>query len=168
VKGQLDDVEQRLGALEQREAELDEARENGSISEGRYRAEMSEVAAQTETAKRLANQSGTVSQSLPATVLEERGINATAIQALQDRAGNLSGPEVAEIARTIAGPNVGDTAGDRGPGDLPERPEQDQDRGPNDGQQRDSQTDGQQPDGQDQTPEDGQQPDERDRTPAGQ
>ncbi|WP_340098535.1 hypothetical protein [Salinibaculum salinum] len=124
VKTQLDDIQQRLTELDERKANLTEARENGNISEGRYRAEMSRVVAETETAKRLANQSENVSQGLPADLLESKGINATAIQTLQERANNLTGPEVAEIARSIAGPNVGGPPADRGPGELPERPRQ--------------------------------------------
>jgi len=122
VKAQLNDIEQRLNELDERKANLTEARENGTISEGRYRAEMSQLAAETETAKRLANQSETVSQGLPADVLDAKGVNVTAIQTLQDRANNLTGPEVAEIARGIAGPNVGGPPADRGPSELPERP----------------------------------------------
>ncbi|MEF8872911.1 MAG: hypothetical protein V5A41_14895, partial [Haloarculaceae archaeon] len=124
VKAQLDNIEQRLTELDERKATLTEARENGTISEGRYRAEMSRVAAETETAKRLANQSENVSQGLPADLLESKGINATAIQTLQERANNLTGPEVAEIARSIAGPKVGGPPADRGPAELPERPRQ--------------------------------------------
>jgi hypothetical protein len=124
VKAQLDDIEQRLTELDERKATLTEARENGTISEGRYRAEMSRVAAETETAKRLANQSENVSQGLPADLLESKGINATAIQTLQERANNLTGPEVAEIARSIAGPKVGGPPADRGPAELPEQPRQ--------------------------------------------
>ncbi|WP_302082080.1 hypothetical protein [Salinibaculum rarum] len=122
VKSQLDDIKQRLNELAERKATLTEAREDGNISDGRYRAEMSRLAAETQTAKRLANQSETVSQGLPADLLESKGINVTAIQTLQDRANNLTGPEVAEIARGIAGPNVGGPPADRGPGALPERP----------------------------------------------
>lgn len=128
VKAQLEDVEQRLAELEQRKQDLAEARENGSISEGRYRAEMSELAVKTETAKRLANQSENVTRGLPADVLTAKG-NATAIQSLQERAGQLAGPEVADIARSIAGPDVGGPPGDRGPGELPDRPGQ---HGPSD------------------------------------
>ena len=124
VKDRLDSVDQRLTELDERKANLTEARDNGTISEGRYRAEMSRVAAETETAKRLANQSETVSKSLPADVLEANDINMSAIQTLQDRATNLSGPEVAEIARSIAGPNVGGPPGDRGPAERPEQPGQ--------------------------------------------
>jgi hypothetical protein len=124
VNGQLSDIDQRLTELQERKQELREARNDSKISEGRYRAEMSELAAKTETAKRLASQSENVSQGLPADVLEANDVSVSAIQMMQERAGNLSGPEVAEIARHIAGPNVGGPPGDRGPAERPERPGQ--------------------------------------------
>jgi len=103
VAKQLEGVAGRLDETEQRKQELDEARANGSMSEGKYRAEVAELATRTETAKELANESENASQGLPAGLLEEKGINATAIQTLKDRANELTGPEVAEIARGIAG-----------------------------------------------------------------
>ena len=131
VADQLRDVEQRLNETEQRRQELEEARENGSISEGKYRAEMAKLAAQTQTAKELTNRSENASEGMPAELLESKGINASAIQTLKDRAEQLTGPEVAEIARSIAGnaSPVGAGPSDRGPGDggPPE------DRGPGDG-----------------------------------
>ena len=108
VAEQLGDIETRLAELEQRRQTLDEARENGSISEGQYRARVARVAAETQTVERLANQSNVTAQDLPAESLEAKGINATAITTLSERANELSGPEVAEIARSIAGENVGD------------------------------------------------------------
>jgi len=113
VRMQLDDVEERLEELEDRREELEDMREDGEISEGRYRAEMSDVAAQIETTKRLANRSENVSQGLPADLLESKGINASATRTLQQRANDLSGPEVSEIARDIAGDDVGEPAEER-------------------------------------------------------
>lgn len=126
VADRIVEAEQRLDTLEQRKAELDRQREAGEISEGKYRAEVSRVAAETETIRQLANRSAQVGEQIPAEIFQERladrGIDADAIGTLMNRANELSGPEVAEIARGIAGPNVGDTpAGDR-PVDVPERP----------------------------------------------
>ena len=125
VGEQADDVEARLAELEQRRAELREARDNGSISEGRYRAETAEVAARTATLGRLANDSEAVAEGLPEDVLAAQGVNVTAIRTLQDRAANLSGGEVAAVARSIAGDDVGRSAGaDRGaPDDVPGAPD---------------------------------------------
>jgi hypothetical protein len=116
---QLDDVEQRLDELEDRRAALDEARENGSMSEGQYRARMAKLNAETRTAERLTNQTNETAQTLPVETLEANGVNASAIKALSDRANELRGPEVAEIARSIAGEGAGngfgpDRAGERG------------------------------------------------------
>jgi hypothetical protein len=121
------DLETRLADLEQRKEALDEARENGSMSEGEYRARVTELAAQTETVQRLADQTNETASGLPADLLESNGIDATAIQTLKDDAKNLSGPEVAEIARSIAGEGVGKTPG-KVPGDVPG--EQPDDAGP--------------------------------------
>lgn len=130
LASQLSDVEQRLDALEERKAKLEAKREAGEISEGKYRAEMAELVAATQTARSLANQSVVVADQLPATVLEQRGIDVTAIQALQDRAGNLTGPEVAAIAREIAGPPQQTPPGNSSI-DVPDNPGQGD--GPNDG-----------------------------------
>lgn len=117
VADTVDDVEGRVDELRQRKATLEAARENGSMSEGEYRAKMATVATKLSTARRLANASEDTAQGLPESVLAEKGINVTAIQALQDRAGNLTGPEVAKIARSIAGKDVGTSMAGNGPPD---------------------------------------------------
>jgi TolA-binding protein len=119
VADQLEDVEQRIDELEQQKQTLQEARENGSMSEGEYRARMSTVAAELSTARRLANASEATASGLPEAVLAEKGIDVAAIRALQERAANLSGPEVAEIAKSIAGGEVGRSmAGAQKPSDV--------------------------------------------------
>lgn len=121
VAEQLADVERRLAELEQRKQTLLEARANGSIGEGTFRAEMAELAVETATAGRLANQTEAVASDLPADVLESKGINVSAIQTLKTRAANLTGPQVAKIAQSIAGASVGTSmAGENVPGDLPD------------------------------------------------
>jgi hypothetical protein len=116
VASQINDTEARLEELEERRSELEEARENGSITEGEYRARMAQIAAETQTVERMANTSANASQGLPAETLEANGVNADAIQSLRDRAGNLSGSEVAEIARSIGGDDAGEPmADDRSP-----------------------------------------------------
>lgn len=118
VAAQLDDLEQRLDDLEQRRQDLEAARENGSMSEGQYRARMARLAAETRTVDRLANQSNETARGLPAETLEANGINASTIRELRDRANALGGPAVAEIARSIAGDDVGNGFG---PGQAGER-----------------------------------------------
>ncbi|MFB6308278.1 MAG: hypothetical protein ABEH35_03020 [Haloarculaceae archaeon] len=110
VGQQLGEIEQRLQNLSERKQELREARENGSMSEGEFRAKMARLHAETQTTKQLTNDTANVTEGLPEETLRENGINVTAIQTLKERASELSGPEVAKIARSIAGPNVGKTA----------------------------------------------------------
>jgi len=129
VADQLNDSEERLTELQQRKQALEQARQNGSMSEGEYRAKAAQLHAETKNVQRLANETNETASQLPAEALEKRGINAAAIQTLSQRASELSGPEVAAIAQGIAGPNVGQqarpgVAGDRG-GDAANRSETD-------------------------------------------
>ncbi len=106
-------IDERLAVLENRTANLTEQRENGSISEGQYRAQIAQIEAQRASLQRLANQSNETAAGLPNELLEERGINATRIGMLQQRASELGGQEVAAIARGIAGNDVGQGFGPR-------------------------------------------------------
>lgn len=115
VADRLVSIEERINDLEERKATLERARENGSLSDGAYGAQIAQVAAEMAGAKQLVNQSANASQGLPAELLAERGINASAIQTLSQRASELAGPEVAAIARSIAGPGVGQAPGRVGP-----------------------------------------------------
>ncbi|WP_195156636.1 hypothetical protein [Haloarcula sp. CBA1127] len=129
VAEQVNDSEARLEELQQRKQALEQARENGSMSEGEYRAKAAQLHAETKNVQRLATETNETASQLPTEVLEQRGINATAITTLSQRASELSGPEVAAIAQGIAGPNVGqqtrpDVASDRG-GDVANRTEVD-------------------------------------------
>ncbi|GCF13732.1 hypothetical protein Harman_16670 [Haloarcula mannanilytica] len=129
VADQLNDSEARLADLQQRKQALNEAHENGSMSEGEYRAKMAQLHAETKNVQRLANETNETASQLPAEALEKRGVDATAIKTLSQRASELSGPEVAAIAKGIAGPNVGqqarpDDARNRG-GDTANRTETD-------------------------------------------
>jgi hypothetical protein len=114
VADRLDRLQQRLEALEQEKRALEDARENDEISDGEYRSRIAELAARTETVKQLADASEARANSLPEDVLADKDINRTAIQTLRQNAEELAGPEVAEIARLIAGENVGQSVS-RGP-----------------------------------------------------
>lgn len=126
VADQLNDSEERLGELRERKEALQEARENGSMSESKYRAEVARLHTETRNVERLTNETNETASGLPAETLAERGINATRIGVLSERAGELSGPEVAEIARGIAGEGT----------DERTRPEQARDGGDRDGEDR--------------------------------
>lgn len=117
VADRLDRLQQRLEALEQEKRALEDARENDEISEGEYRSRMAELAARTETVKQLAVASEARANSLPEDVLADKDINRTAIQTLRQNAEELAGPEVAEIARSIAGENVGRSVSQGPPAD---------------------------------------------------
>jgi hypothetical protein len=124
VAAQFSSVGQRIAELRSRQQNLNESRENGSVSEGKYRAQVAELSARMQNARQMATETGNASQGLPADLLESKGINATAIQTLKERAGELGGPQVAAIARGIAGP--GAAPGDRVPenanrGQAPDR-----------------------------------------------
>jgi len=123
VRDQLGEVREGVETVQQRKAALQEARANGSMSEGEYRARVSELAVRGGTVAELANRTSETAGSLPTAVLEANGVNATAIQRLQQAAGSLTGPEVAAIARSIAGPSVGRPAevprGPPGPPGVP-------------------------------------------------
>lgn len=127
IEAKLDEVGERVTALEQRKAELDERRAAGEISEGRYNAEIARLAAATGTAQELTNGSARAAAGLPDELRERRGIDADSIRSVAEQASELRGPEVAERARGIAGENVGRTpmgenrtAGP--PGDRSDRP----------------------------------------------
>jgi len=117
VAEQLSDSRQRLAAIEQRKRSLDRARANGSMSEGEYRAKVARLHAETRTVERLVGQTNETAGRLPAAALERKDIDPAAIRTLAQRANELSGPEVAAIARGIAGPGVGEQARPAGAGD---------------------------------------------------
>lgn len=104
-------VEERLDELRERKATLEEQREAGEISEGKYRADVAKVEAEIRMLSHAINQTGQAADGLPPGLLEDRGVDASAIQDLQQNASELSGPEVAEIARGVAGPAVGEPPG---------------------------------------------------------
>lgn len=111
VKQRLEELDRDVDALEERLADLQAARENGSLSEGAYKARVTSVAAQLQGESRLANATAAAGADLPADVRDANGVNVTAIKQLQQRAADLGGQEVADIARQIAGPNAGHPTG---------------------------------------------------------
>lgn len=154
VADQLNTSEERLAELQERKADLDEKRESGEISEGRYRAEVAKVAAESKSVANMANQSESVAGELPADLLEQKGIDVEAIQTLKNDAANMTGEEVSDIARQIAGDRVGEIPEDTPPVEIPDPigPEP----GPDDGTEADEDDDEDDEDGSD-TP-DGAQP----------
>lgn len=119
VERHLQENEQRLDELEQRVERLHQQREDGEISEGRYRAEMAQIAAERGTSQRMLDHANATAGELPAEMRRERGIDEDRIGALRQRSHELGGPDVAEIARDIAGPHVGQG---HGPAHTPGQP----------------------------------------------
>lgn len=111
VASQAQNLDQRLAELRERKQELDAARDNGTISPSRYRAEMAGLAAQISTLERLTNETAETARKLPAEALAEHNVNVSALERLRTSASNLSGPEVAAIARSIAGPPGNESTG---------------------------------------------------------
>lgn len=101
------DLQTRLEELQAEKAELQTARENGTLSTGEYRARLAQLHAEQRSLERLANGTEAVARTLPAETLRENGVNVSAIQTLRTEARNLTGPEVAEIARSISGKSAG-------------------------------------------------------------
>ncbi len=121
-------LQERLNETSERLEELKQARENGSISDARYQAEVTEIAAETATVRHMGNSTERAASGLPADVLQQNGVNVTAIQQLQTHAQNMTGHEVAEIARSIAGNQVGQRMGP--PDGMPGGPPADVPGGP--------------------------------------
>ena len=125
VADQVADVERRLDDLEARRQALEAARENGTVSRARYDAEVATLSARSFALNQQLARTAAVSATLPADVLSAHGVNASAIDALRTEARGLTGPEAAEIARSIAGPGAGlglSVAGNASGGPPADRP----------------------------------------------
>jgi hypothetical protein len=125
VAERLNRTEERLAELEQRQQELRERRAAGELSRGEYAARMATTTARIETLSRGLNRSASAAAELPAAVRNETGVDDERLATLRQRASELSGPEVAAIARGVAGEDVG---GPVAPGRGP--PANGTDRGP--------------------------------------
>lgn len=122
VESQVAESEARLDELEARLTTLNDSREAGEISEGRYRAEVARTTAEIRTLERQAAAIDRTAADLPRSVLAERDIDRESIQTLQNRANELDGPETADIARSVAGVDVGGPVGPAGPDSDPGPP----------------------------------------------
>ncbi|OLZ42554.1 hypothetical protein A6E15_17005 [Natrinema saccharevitans] len=134
VATEVNESRQRLNELESRLATLNESRETGEISEGRYRAEVATTAAEMRSVERRAATAETAAAGVPDRALADNDVDAESIGQLRARAGDLGGPETAAIARSIAGNDVGRSIGtDRGPGGPVDAPGEGRAGGPGDG-----------------------------------
>jgi len=112
VAAEVDDLDERLSELDDRLRELERARENGTLSEGEYRARLAQLHARQRALQRQVNQTEYVARQLPAAALEAKGVDVGAIETLRSRASELSGPEVAAVAQSVAGKNAGNGMSD--------------------------------------------------------
>lgn len=101
-----------ISELREEQRALNASYENESISRAEYVSRMAELSAQIETTKNISNTLSNESSELPIDVLEANNVNTSAIQTLQQSASNLTGPETAAIAQTIAGNGPADTPAD--------------------------------------------------------
>ncbi|WP_411964604.1 hypothetical protein [Haloferax sp. YSMS24] len=107
VAGQVDTIRDRLTALQQEKQRLEEAHENGSLPDGAYRVKMTRTVADIERTKSMLNQTSDAAADIPAEDLREKGVDTAELDRLRGSANELAGPEVAAIARDLAGENPG-------------------------------------------------------------
>lgn len=136
VARKLESNGERVAELERHLEDLEQQRDAGEINEGEYRAKTATAAVQLRTVERTTDQSAQAAGELPADLLEERGIDADAIERLRQNASELRGGAV-DVAGDIAGDRAGASAGapeDRpgldgtGAGDAPENASESIDR----------------------------------------
>ncbi|MFB6085839.1 MAG: hypothetical protein ABEJ84_03385 [Halodesulfurarchaeum sp.] len=100
-------LQERLSELETQMERLNQSRANGSISQGQYQVRLSALVTRVENLERMINSTSRTAAMLPRQTLQANGVNVTALNQLRMHAQNMTGPEVAAIARQIAGRSVG-------------------------------------------------------------
>lgn len=101
-------LEEKLDRAEERRDEIDRQLEAGEISEERAMAKRAKLSTETEAV----NRSTDVAMQRAA----EQGVDVEAVQTLKQRASEMTGPEVREVARSIGGPGVADQHPPQRPG----------------------------------------------------
>lgn len=116
-------LSERLTATQERIDELRQARDNGTISQVAYAARVGRLSARVDSLQRALN--GT------ATAADRAGVNTSRLDSLRESARNLSGQEVAALARNLSSVGPPEDV-ERGPPD---------DRGPDRGDEADGEED---------------------------
>ncbi|MFB6197944.1 MAG: hypothetical protein ABEI52_06710, partial [Halobacteriaceae archaeon] len=111
IANKTETLRNRLQELRNLRRTLIQARRNGSISTGEFVASMASLSARIDSLQEMSNSTVDAARRLPEQVLRSHGINVTAIKAIRQNAHQLKGPQVAAIARTIAGPPENRTTG---------------------------------------------------------
>lgn len=102
-------IDARLQDLQRQKEQVERAYENGSISRVEYRARMSRIVGRMAGLNRSIDETAGQAHAV--------GADASAVERLREAARNLSGPEIAAIARSMAGgPPSGAPAGPNGMG----------------------------------------------------
>jgi len=140
IDARLDEIERRIVDHEDRITDLQERREAGEITEGRYQAQLARLEAERANTERTVDRADNTARGLPEDALADRRISIDRIDELRTNARNVGGPETSDAAREIAGENVttpisGDHPGnDRRAGDRPDSDRGASDRGASDGE----------------------------------
>ena len=108
VANQVNQLERRLDALRDRRAALERARENGSVSDGAYRAQVTELVVRIESTQRRINATDDVANDLPESDLKAAGVNQSNIAQLRRQATNLTDEESSGLVRSVFGDGVGE------------------------------------------------------------
>lgn len=117
IAEQLERNERRLDAVAERQSELRDRRAAGELSEGAHAARMAKTVVDVSGVSRTTDQLANASTGVQEASLAERGVDGDQIRALRDRADELSGPEVAALAREIGGNRTGAPMGPNRGGD---------------------------------------------------
>ncbi|MFB6111257.1 MAG: hypothetical protein ABEJ35_01845 [Halobacteriaceae archaeon] len=104
LAGTIEDLTARLEELRAAQDRLQARYENGSLSFGQYVARSAQLMARERAFTQLLNVTERQAARLPATVREANGVNMERLATLRERARNITGPAVAELARELAGP----------------------------------------------------------------
>ncbi|WP_251327875.1 DUF7096 domain-containing protein [Haloplanus pelagicus] len=134
VATDLNRIRERLVTLRERQERLRQAHRSGELSTGEFRARMAVTSAEVRSVQTQLEANSQVTRDLPDEALGSSGVDRSELDRLREDADELQGPEVAEIARQIAGENPGrELDPERGPGELPE---------PAQGDEREDETEG--------------------------
>lgn len=123
VAAQVSRDEMRLAELRARQAALRDRRANGTLDPGTYAAQTARVRAEVATVTRTTERSATAAATLPAAAQTAAGVDPGRVDALREGVRELRGPEIAAIAREIAGNRTGAPMG-AGPPAEPGPPNQ--------------------------------------------
>ncbi len=99
----VNETEERLNEIRQQQDNLSER--HGMT--GLYQAQATGLGVQGHGVSAMANQSAAVADNISEDVLEQHNLSVERIQELQVNASELTGSEVSQIARNIAGPGLG-------------------------------------------------------------